>query len=158
MAGACGECVACCLVYAIPEYDNPSDEWCPHCDGDGCKVYDDRPKPCQTFACLWLETQRKHDPDERMPVEYRPDRSGVLIGPTSNKNVVSVTGEWRSDLMQPVFDRLAGEGYMLIMGESLSTPEMMRDGADELMVVAHFSGYAVAESNSRASPTGRACG
>jgi len=61
--------------------------------------------------------------------------------------------------MQPVFDHLAGQGYMLIMGESLSTPEMLRDGADELSVVAHFSGFAVAEMvNSRASPTGRACG
>lgn len=71
----CGGCTMCCKVMHVPELEKPAGTWCPHCDiGEGCGIYDERPKPCRDFECLWLQD------DGRVLLDAdRPDRIGVVF-------------------------------------------------------------------------------
>ena len=56
----CGSCTMCCRVFAISEFDKPADKWCKHCAmGKGCTIYETRPERCQTYECLWLQSQNR---------------------------------------------------------------------------------------------------
>lgn len=70
---ACGACTACCVVPPInePEIRKPASTPCRYCAA-GCTIYDRRPQMCRDFNCAWRRL-----PD--LGVEWRPDRSGVLI-------------------------------------------------------------------------------
>lgn len=58
---ACGDCVACCVVFDIdepglaPVGDEPkrAGDACRHLN-HGCTVYDKRPSACRDFECLWM--------------------------------------------------------------------------------------------------------
>ncbi len=71
---SCGDCTACCVFTRIdtPELTKPAGIACAHCTGSGCAIYDSRPPVCRTFECGY-----KRIPG--MPVEARPDKSGVLL-------------------------------------------------------------------------------
>lgn len=82
MAGKCGNCTACCRVYAIPEVQKGEHEWCQHCAiGKGCRIYETRPPPCVDYQCFWLATGN-------MPVELRPDHLKVVFTLSTNPRVV----------------------------------------------------------------------
>jgi Fe-S-cluster containining protein len=66
----CGECVACCQIYAIPELDKPGGVLCKHAC-KGCNIYPTRPKMCREFRCHWLNGYFKE--------EDRPDKLGVVF-------------------------------------------------------------------------------
>ncbi len=69
----CGACTLCCKVLAVDELDKPMGAWCRHCaPGKGCGIYEERPAPCRSFACLWLS-------DSSVPDDLRPDRSKVVF-------------------------------------------------------------------------------
>lgn len=79
----CGECVACCTVMEIPTLSKPAGVNCPHC-AKGCGIYEDRPKECGTYYCLWAEPKAEA---LNMPEWARPDRIGVIfnsVGPDLN--------------------------------------------------------------------------
>ena len=98
MAGACGSCTLCCKVMGVRgevrgvPLRKPRAGWCEHCDvGKGCKVYEDRPKNCVEFTCLWLAC---HEAGAPLPPEYRPDRSRVVLAPTSHPRALSAHMDW----------------------------------------------------------------
>ncbi len=80
----CGSCSVCCTVLGIEELEKSPNEDCRHLipldlggsppQGGCCTVYNDRPKACQTFECLWLMgvfgNQNPH---------HRPDRLGLMF-------------------------------------------------------------------------------
>lgn len=79
-ANNCGTCTLCCRVMGIKEdgFVKKGGTWCDHCDkGVGCKVYETRPVSCRTFECLWLASQKVER--MRMPLEYRPDKTHVVM-------------------------------------------------------------------------------
>lgn len=66
----------CCRVVAIPELVKPPGVRCRHLRamnerGGMCTIYNQRPKPCQTFRCAWLEGLG--------PENARPDLSGIML-------------------------------------------------------------------------------
>lgn len=86
----CGECNMCCKVLGIPELKKMPTKWCTHCDiGKGCTIYESRPQSCVEFKCGWLINQEMGNGKHWSP-ELRPDKSKVVICPTTNPNVVSV--------------------------------------------------------------------
>ncbi len=51
----CGGCTLCCFTHGIKEFKKPGGQWCPHClVGNGCKIYESRPRSCKKFNCAWL--------------------------------------------------------------------------------------------------------
>lgn len=75
----CGSCTMCCKLLGVIELEKPTNVWCEHCDkGVGCKIYATRPQTCRDFECLWLQIPE-------MPDELKPDRSKVVLTPTSDE-------------------------------------------------------------------------
>jgi hypothetical protein len=71
----CGTCTMCCKTLKIdaPELKKLADVLCPHCtEGDGCKIYANRPQVCQDWYCGWRKIPQLTD-------HWRPDRCGVLV-------------------------------------------------------------------------------
>ncbi len=70
----CGDCKLCCKLLSIDEIDKPQNEWCPDCEVKGllgCRIYDDRPKACDTFSCYWLKGH--------IPEEFKPNKIKAVI-------------------------------------------------------------------------------
>jgi hypothetical protein len=58
---------------AIGALEKPRDRWCGHCvPGQGCGIYEARPRECAHFECGWKV-------DERLGPEWRPDRCKFLL-------------------------------------------------------------------------------
>lgn len=85
----CGECTVCCTVARVPELGKAEHTRCRHCwEGQGCVVYDKRPRSCRAFECEWL----RGDLSDAM----RPDRSGVMLERVSHGVVLALAHPRRS--------------------------------------------------------------
>src|SRR4051794_7261750 len=71
---ACGECVACCKVFHVPQLDKPADVLCRHAAGvgGGCSIYATRPDACRAYFCLWRRIGALSE-------TARPDRLGIIF-------------------------------------------------------------------------------
>ena len=119
-------------MFAIPApLNKPAGKWCEHCAiGQGCTIYDDRPEVCVDFACLWLESQSKGD--AKLSIELRPDKSKVVISPTTNPRVLSFMTmpgyetAWRKDgKLLELIKRFVNNGMACVMGPPAATLRIM---------------------------------
>lgn len=71
----CGDCTACCDGWmASAKLDMRPGKPCRHNTGNGCAIYNDRPKgPCRSFTRAWVH------PESELPEDMRPDRCGAII-------------------------------------------------------------------------------
>ena len=129
MTNHCGSCTACCKVYAIPETKKRAGEWCGDCAiGKGCKIYATRPKSCVDFECLWLQSQSREHPHERLAPELRPDRSKVVLAPSTNPNIMGATtmpgspDAWKRPAMHALLASFVKAG----IGISIGPPSALR--------------------------------
>lgn len=76
----CGACRACCITLYIADvgdgFTKPSHRACGHLCNAGCGIYENRPRTCSAFECVWLKSQRGN---RAMPPELRPDRCGAIL-------------------------------------------------------------------------------
>ena len=77
----CGDCQVCCEVMGVTEIEKPQLTKCRHQCATGCSIYKSRPKSCAHIKCEWLLGD--------LPVEYRPDNSGVFIYKIRGHEVIS---------------------------------------------------------------------
>lgn len=85
---ACGSCTACCKAPSLstPEYYKPPGVWCKHCAvGQGCKIYNKRPRACQNFECEWLKGYGSE--------KERPDRFRIILDHAIRDTDVSVSAD-----------------------------------------------------------------
>lgn len=105
----CGNCTECCRHLNIPETDSPEGELCKHCDeGVGCKIYDERPEPCQIFECCWRQMEYAH-------IDLRPDNCGVLFEKWTDKVIVGSTNDKLSDLILRQLEFFQREGISTVI-------------------------------------------
>ena len=128
MAGDCGSCTACCRVYAIPELSKTAGKWCDHCAiGKGCKIYEQRPAMCVDFKCLWLQSQGRDDPRERLSPELRPDRCKVVFSPTTNDAIMAaltmpgMPDAWQKPVVRALIDRMIKADMAVAVGPPMAT-------------------------------------
>lgn len=69
---SCGECVACCKAFRVPQLDKPANVLCRHAAGPGCSIYTTRPDACRAYYCLWRRIGA-------LPEAARPDRLGIIF-------------------------------------------------------------------------------
>jgi hypothetical protein len=77
----------CCKVKSIVELNKPMNTWCSHCDkSKGCRIYDtpEKPPSCTEYKCLWYSTQSFEDPNRRLPEQFRPDHTKVVVDIAAN--------------------------------------------------------------------------
>ena len=131
----CGSCTACCRIFAIPEIDNkPAGQWCQHCAvGVGCRVYQQRPKVCVDFKCLWLLSREREDPGEHFPEMLRPDQCKVVFSASTNENIMAATtmpgspDAWQRKPVRKLIGTLVRAGYRVVVGQPASTDRIMFD-------------------------------
>jgi hypothetical protein len=143
MTNNCGECTACCRVFEIPALNKAAGQWCEHClIGKGCLIYEEarRPKVCADFECFWLLSQKRENPRERLAPEMRPDKSKVVLSPTTNENVIAATtmpgaplAHLRPDIMV-LIKHLNSNGMAVVVGQPRSTRRTLydKDGSHEV--------------------------
>ena len=68
----CGGCTACCTALYVEELAKQAGLPCSCLRGDGCGIWEERPRICRGFFCNWALG------DPSLPEEARPDRSGLL--------------------------------------------------------------------------------
>jgi hypothetical protein len=70
---SCIGCTLCCTVMGID--DLPKVKWpydrCPH-QGQGCKIYADRPTSCREWSCAWVLGH--------LPYALKPSKTGLIFG------------------------------------------------------------------------------
>jgi hypothetical protein len=132
----CGTCTACCRIFDIPAISKPAGTWCQHCDiGKGCKIYDSRPEMCREFKCLWLLSQEREDPREKLAPELRPDRCKVVFSPSTNERIFAATTmpgsptAWRRPVVLDLIKTLtSGRDYLaVVVGAPRSTQRTLID-------------------------------
>jgi hypothetical protein len=69
----CGDCQACCTVVGVQELDKPHWTRCLHQCASGCAIYEQRPRTCHGYSCLWAAGLLEGDE------ERRPDRLGIIL-------------------------------------------------------------------------------
>lgn len=69
----CGSCTLCCRVLGIGEILKPPGQTCPDCAvGEGCTIYDRRPRTCRDFYCGFLLMKDLGE-------EWRPSQSKLIL-------------------------------------------------------------------------------
>lgn len=69
----CGGCTLCCKLLNVPWMNSPAGHLCKECVIDkGCKIYDNAPKDCLNFQCIYNEL-------DNLPIELRPDRCKIIF-------------------------------------------------------------------------------
>jgi len=85
---SCGGCTFCCKFMGVVELGKVDGVWCDHaCYGKGCGIYESRPQSCRDFQCYYRFTQDSTNPQVKMPIEFRPDVSRVMIIDMTDKVV-----------------------------------------------------------------------
>ena len=81
---SCNDCTLCCKLLLVEVLEKPRAVWCPHCDQKrGCKIYADRPEPCQSFYCGY---RRIADLDDR----WKPAKAKFLINYETAHNRIAI--------------------------------------------------------------------
>jgi len=128
---SCGGCTLCCKVEKVVELDKPSNTVCGHCDvGTGCKIYNDRPTVCRTFACAWLT-------DLGMSEAWRPDRIHMyLAGDASNGYLRAAVDRdypeaWVTGGGKAILEYVAGKGlHVIVHGGNRQVNFMKGEGVE----------------------------
>lgn len=71
-ATSCGDCTACCRIFAIAEINKPQHVTCKHLCGTLCEIYEKRPRECAEYFCGWRQGLITG-------IERRPDKWGVVF-------------------------------------------------------------------------------
>lgn len=115
----CDDCTACCTAMGVPELSKARDIECSHICEQGCDIYENRPKSCQDFDCLWRQGL--------FEAEHRPDKLGVVFtvtGPGSafGRQCVVVHESWPGGFenARPVLQVLSETQLVILVGKDTS--------------------------------------
>ena len=129
----CGSCNLCCTLLGVPDINKPARMTCwwttvhGGCQRQGEKATDPALTACAQFECVWLESQ-KLDEAKVMPRMWRPDMTGVVLGPKDRDDETllfvqvdpSRPTAWREEpilsLLNGILDR--GGKLEIIVGET----------------------------------------
>ena len=116
----CGGCTMCCKAFGVPEIDKPAGRWCQHCAaGSGCKIYEQRPRPCRDFYCLW-----KVMPD--FTEALRPDRCKVVWLMTEDGSAAVASTKYPKALKAKAQEKLIRQfsrsGISVVVAKDTSRP------------------------------------
>lgn len=117
----CGSCTLCCELLPIPEIKKPASVLCSNCTiNKGCNIYNNRPKSCKNFDCLYLQS-------DDMDISLRPNECGVMFekvttkiyfGTESSKNA----GSWKDLNVFNYIKSLNDEGITVVISSFTNTP------------------------------------
>jgi hypothetical protein len=125
---SCGACQACCTVVGVEELRKPHWTRCVHQCHSGCAIYEERPRSCRGYSCLWAAGLL--DGDE----SRRPDRLGIILD-------LRTAGNSASDSIRPG-DRVVIQAWEIWPG-AFAQPDaasLLNRIAEKCLVVARQYG------------------
>ena len=152
----CGTCTLCCKLLTIPQFGNPSGQWCPHCvQGRGCALYPDWPNECRTFYCgylLWPELGEHWRPSRsKLVIAVKPDGMEIVIHVDPG-----VPNAWRAEPYYAEIRGMAGQAawkaYKIFVQIGRRVIVVFPDREVDLGVVAEDERIAIGEET---GPAGR---
>jgi hypothetical protein len=134
----CGTCNACCRAFAIPDLKKAG-EWCKHCHiGVSCRIYESRPEACSSFECLWLHSQRRDSPFERLSLNMRPDKCKVMFSATTNPNVISAIPTHGANLhsgpIKDLINLIVKSGMAVVVGRHTDKEHIFHSESGEKII------------------------
>lgn len=134
----CGECSVCCTLLGVPELVKPRGQKCLHeCGPKGCAIYEQRPKPCRDFNCLWRQGLFSE--------ALRPDRLGVMFTVTNEKSrygrqltVVREVEEGAIERAMPILQVMAKE-IVLVLITDFESPRRIMGPEHEVAAIQEFA-------------------
>lgn len=107
----------CCKILRIndSEIQKEPNVWCSNWSKKTkCSIYENRPKVCAGFECLWLK-------DPILPEEIRPDKSGAVLKMLDSGKLVVIVDKqrpnaWREGLLGALLEAYE-EGYSIYIGD-----------------------------------------
>jgi hypothetical protein len=152
---SCGNCMMCCKVYAIREFNKPAGRWCVHAERRrGCKIHGSHPETCKGFYCAWRA-------DPTLGPEWKPDKAHFILAvDLSFYRAVTVTPDpvmpdaWKREPYYSAIKRWATKfihenkkilvvhrGFVTVVLPDRDVPiGVMRKG-DEIVISRNGSGY-----------------
>jgi hypothetical protein len=117
----CDACQACCTVVGVQELGKTHWTRCTHQCATGCAIYEQRPRTCQGYSCLWAAGLLDGGAD------HRPDRLGVILDLRTigsdvvrpgDKVVIQVWEVWPGAMDQPnaaeLVNQIAGKCLVIV--------------------------------------------
>ncbi len=125
----CGECTLCCKL--LETHDVPSEigVYCRHCD-KGCQIYDERPKECRDYQCMWTQMDIVSD-------ELRPDKCGIIFDRISDDVIAARIEEGKkiNDLLMAQIEFFKNEGFSVMIFRGRDKKLFMNDSHSEPYVL-----------------------
>ena len=125
----CGECTLCCKL--LETHDIPSEigVYCHHCK-DGCTIYDERPKECRTYQCMWSQMETVSD-------ELRPDKCGIIFDRISDDVIAARIEADRklNGLLTAQVDYFNNEGFSVVIFRGREKKIFLNDRHTETDVI-----------------------
>ena len=89
----CGNCSLCCEVMAVEDINKKEYQKCEN-QGLGCRIHNEKPDQCKSFACAWLEGN--------IPYDLKPDNVGFFVTSqgTEDYPLVSIHSKWSLDKLK----------------------------------------------------------
>lgn len=116
MSKSCDECGLCCKLMGVHALNKPPAKWCVHFRrASGCGIYEDRPKDCRVFNCLWLLT------DNRLGLDWKPSVAGFLMHSEDEGRRLIVECDpaapqaWRKEPYRSAIQRWADTGQEVLV-------------------------------------------
>lgn len=125
----CGSCTACCKPPDLntPEYYKPQGVWCKHCAiGEGCTIYDTRPRDCQNFECEWLKGYGSE--------KERPDRFHIILDHAIRRPDSSASADIYPREIFQIWEVTEGA----LAGKAARVMQITKEKAAEGLFVAHI--------------------
>ena len=126
---SCGECTLCCKL--LETHDVPSEigVYCHHCL-NGCQIYDERPKECRDYQCMWSQMDTVSD-------ELRPDRCGIIFDRISDDVIAARIEEGKkiNDLLMAQIQNFKNEGFSVMIFRGRDKKLFLNDSHTESCVL-----------------------
>ena len=107
----CGECRECCIHVGVEELDKKAGVSCKHLCSRGCSIYENRPKGCADFACMWLiGAFGQNDKPSKTGVCCWISYTGIMLDSEGNK-VLTLYVSHRKKLSKKIHDWMIAMSY-----------------------------------------------
>lgn len=132
LSNPCGACTMCCRVLHIEELKKPAGDWCNACNiGKGCRIYEDRPEPCRTFECLYLQWATNEAATEPVHPDFRPDKCRIVFHEVADKKIISGNTDpnrphaWQNEIVMAYINALCKMGFRVVIGTPQATERLL---------------------------------
>ena len=127
----CGDCNLCCKLLETHDVPSKIGTYCEHCSDKGCGIYNERPKECSTYQCMWTMMPAKF-----ATIDLRPDNCGIIFDRQSEDVITARIEEDKKidDLLMGQIRSFNKEGFSVLVFRGNERKHFLAEGFTETYV------------------------